>query len=92
VILFALSLNNPEPIILYARNSKILDKMPFCHLTHCRSNTAVDLARILKISTSPEVIKYKFGIQVPKGIKNAIDLDKKNGSQSWQEDINKEFK
>jgi hypothetical protein len=52
--------------------------MPFCHLTqYCRSNTAVHIARILKVSTSPADIKYKFGIQVPKGIKNAIDLDKR---------------
>jgi hypothetical protein len=47
-----------------------------------RSNTAVDIARILKVSTSPAGIKYKFGIQIPKGIKNEIDLDKKNGNQS----------
>jgi hypothetical protein len=57
--------------------------MPFCHLTQCcRSNTAVDIARIFKASTSPAGIniKYKFGIQVPKGIKNAIDLHKKHGN------------
>jgi hypothetical protein len=53
--------------------------MPFCHLTHyCRSNTALHIARILKVSKSPAGIKYKFGIQVPKGSKNAIDVDKKN--------------
>jgi hypothetical protein len=39
---------------------------------------AVDTARILKVSISPAGIKYKFGIQVSRGIKNAIDLDKKN--------------
>jgi hypothetical protein len=33
-----------------------------------------------------------FGIQVPKGIKNAIDLDKKNGNQLWQEAIKTELK
>jgi hypothetical protein len=41
---------------------------------------------------SPAGIKYKFGIQVPKGIKNAIDLDKKNGNQLWQEAIRIELK
>jgi hypothetical protein len=67
--------------------------MPFCHLTqYCRSNKAVDIARILKVSTSPAGIKYKFGIQVPKGIKKAIDLGKKNGNQLWQEAINTELK
>jgi hypothetical protein len=37
-------------------------------------------------------IKYKFGIQVPKGIKNEIDLDKKNGNQLLHEAINTELK
>jgi hypothetical protein len=42
---------------------------------------AVYIARILKVSTTPAGIKYKFGIQVPKGVKNEIDLDKKNGNK-----------
>jgi hypothetical protein len=78
---FALSLSSPKPIFSFARNDNLLDKMPFCRLTHYfRSNMAADIARILKVSTSPAGIKYKFGIQVPKGIKNAIDLDKKYGN------------
>jgi hypothetical protein len=90
---FALSLSNPKPIISFARNNNLLDKMPFCHLTkYCRSNTAVDIARILKVPTGPAGIKYKFGIQVPKGIKNSIDLDKKNGNQLWQEAIKTDLK
>jgi hypothetical protein len=77
-LFLALSLSNPKPIISFARNNNLLDKMPFCHLTqYCRSNTTVDIARILKVSTSPAGIKYKFGIQVPKRIKNAIDLYKR---------------
>jgi hypothetical protein len=36
---------------------------------------AVDIARILKISTSPAGIKYKFDSQVPKWIKNAFDCN-----------------
>jgi hypothetical protein len=81
---FALSLRNPKPIISFARNNKILDKMSFCLLTqYCRSNTEVDIARLLKVSTSPAGIKYRFGSQVPKEIKNEIDLDKKNGNQLW---------
>jgi hypothetical protein len=44
---------------------------------------AVDIARILKVSTS---------IQVPKRIKNAIDLYKKNRNQLCQEEIKTELK
>jgi hypothetical protein len=89
---FASSLSNPKPIISFARNNNLLDKMPICHLSqYCRSNTVVHIARILKVSTSPAGIKYKFGIQVPKGIKNAIDIDK-YGNQLCQEAISSELK
>jgi hypothetical protein len=82
---FSLSLINPKPIISFARNNNLLQKMPFSHLIrYCRSNTAVDIARLLKVSTSPAGIKYKFGNHVPKGIKNAIHLDEKNGNQLSQ--------
>jgi hypothetical protein len=85
---FTLSLSDPKPIISFLRNNNLLDKMPFCHLTqYCRSNTEVDIARILKVSTSLAGINHKFEIQLPKGIKNAIDLYKKNGNQLWQEAI-----
>jgi hypothetical protein len=90
---FTLSLNNPKPIISCVRNDNLLDKMPSCHLTqYCRSNTAGDIARIFKVSTSPAGIKYKFGIQVPKVNKNSINLDNENVSQVWQEAIKTELK
>jgi hypothetical protein len=89
----ALILVNAKSIISFTRNNNHLDKILFCHLTqYCRSNTTVDIARKLKISTSPAGIKYKFGIQVPKGIKNPIDLDKNNGNQLWQESLETELK
>jgi hypothetical protein len=46
----------------------------------------------LRFQTSPAGIKYKFGIQVPKSIKNAIALDKKHGNQLCQEAIKTELK
>jgi hypothetical protein len=51
------------------------------------SNMAVDIA-----GRGIASIKYKFGIQVPKGIKNSIKLDKKNGNPLWQEAIKTELK
>jgi hypothetical protein len=90
---FALSLSNPTPIIAFARANNVLNKMPFCHLIqYCKSKTEVNIARIQKLSTSPRYVKYKFGIQVPKGIKNAIDLDKKNGNSLWHDAIKTEIK
>jgi hypothetical protein len=85
---FTLSLNNSKTIISFARNNNLLDKMPFCQSTQsCRSNTAVDIARILTVLTSPAGIKYKFGNQVSKGFNNEIELDKNNGNHLWKEAI-----
>jgi hypothetical protein len=36
--------------------------------------------------------RYQFGIWFPEAIKDAIDLDKKNGNQLWQEAIKTELK
>ena len=67
--------------------------MPFNHLIqYCKTKSSVDIARIHKASTNPTSIKYKFGVQVPKGIKNAINLDKKNGNNLWEEAIKTELK
>jgi hypothetical protein len=68
---FGLSLTNPKPITFFKE-----------YLTqYCRSNKAVDIARMLKVSANPAGIKYKFGIQLSKGIKNSMEPDKKNGNQ-----------
>jgi hypothetical protein len=85
---FALSLSNPTPIISFARKHNLLDKMHFQHHVHyCKAETPVHTARIHKASTTSTGIKYKVGIQVPRGIKNAIHLDRKNGNNLWQEAI-----
>jgi hypothetical protein len=90
---FEFSLNNPTPIIAFTRANNVLYKMPFCHLVqYCKSKTEVEIAKIQKVSTSPTCVKYKFGVQIPKGIKNAIDLDKKNGNSLWQDAIRTELK
>ena len=47
---------------------------------------------VYKSTETPISIKYKFGILVPKGIKNAINLDKKNGNHLWEEVIKTELK
>jgi hypothetical protein len=89
---FALSLSNPKPIISFTRNDS-LRYNAFCHFTqYCRSNTAADIARVHKVSASPAGIKFKFGIQVPKGIKNSCESDKKKRNHLWQESIKIELK
>jgi hypothetical protein len=90
---FALSLGRPAPVISFARNQNLLNRMLFYHLIrYCKTKTQMEITRIYKASTSLTSIKYNFGIQVPKGTKNAINLDKKNGNSLWEEAIKTELK
>jgi hypothetical protein len=67
--------------------------MPYCYLIqYCTSNTVIDIARIYKVSESHAGIKYKFGIQVPKGTENSIKLNNKNLYQLWEKTIKTELK
>ena len=55
---FALSLSNPIPIISFARNNNLLNKMPFLHLTqYCKTKTSIEMAEVNKTLASPTCIR-----------------------------------
>ena len=56
------------------------------------SRTELEKARTYRSIATPTTVRYKFGIQVPKGIKKNIDLDKTNGNSLWEEAIKTELK
>jgi hypothetical protein len=56
------------------------------------SNTAEDIARILKVSQQALLVSNTCLASFPKGIKNTIDLGEKIGNQLWQEAIKTELK
>jgi hypothetical protein len=51
----------------------------------------LNIAKIHKVTSIPTAVKYKFGIQVPKGIQNAISIDNMNQYNLWQEAIETEL-
>ena len=42
-----------------------------------------------KFSTAP---RYKYGTEVPRNVKHALEIDKMNGNTFWQDSIDKEMK
>jgi hypothetical protein len=50
------------------------------------------MSKVYNVSNSPITVKYKFGIQVPRGIRNAISLDKKNKNNLWEQEIQTELR
>jgi Reverse transcriptase (RNA-dependent DNA polymerase) len=90
---FALCLSNPTTVISFAKEHQLLDKSPFCHLIpYCKAKPSLKMSKACIVSNSPTTVKYKFGIQVPRGIRNAISLDKKNKNNLWQQAIDTELK
>ena len=89
----ALVLQDPIPIIVYARANHVLDQAPFKNLVrYCTGDAPSNLARMYKMKTKGHSPKFKFGVQVPLGMKHAYQLDKINGDKLWQTAIEKELK
>jgi hypothetical protein len=60
---FALCLSGHTPIVSFAKDQKLLDKSPFCHLIpYCKVKPPMDIAKINNVSSSSTTVKYKFGI------------------------------
>jgi hypothetical protein len=90
---FALSLSNPTPIISFARKNYYLDKILFCHfIQYCKSKPSTIIPKVQKVAANTTGIKYKLRIQLPKSIKNKINLHKGNGNNLWKEAIKKGLK
>ena len=58
-------------------------------------NNFVDLDYIQPIVKVMQAVtkspQYKFGVELPKSVKHALWLDKKNGNNLWREAIEKEL-
>ena len=84
VNMFALALQDPVPIIAYARKMHLVDKNPFRMLiNYCTGDAPSDLVRAYKAKVRPGGPKFKFGVQIPLGVKQALVLDRKNGNTKW---------
>jgi hypothetical protein len=82
---FASCLSNPTPEISFIRDQKLLDKRPFYHvIPYCKVRPPVDMAMIHNVSSSLTTVECKVGIQFPRGIKNAMSIDRKNKNNLWQ--------
>ena len=93
VDMFSLAIQDPIPILKYATDKHILSQKPFSYLAnYCNGDSPSDLARAFKAKVRPNMKKYKFGIQVPMGVKQAFQLDIENGNTYWKDAIGVELK
>ena len=88
--MFALALQDPLSILAYARKNHLLSQKPFFFLAkYCTGDATSNLVRAFKAKVKPGGPKFKFGVQVPMGVKQAVYIDKKNENTKWQDTIRK---
>ena len=81
--MYALAMQDPIPILKYAKDKHIVTQAPFNVLAqYCTGDSPSQLARVFKAKCRPGSAKYKFGVQVPMGVKQALYLDKVNGDNA----------
>ena len=81
--------SNPIEVVEYAVSQNIQDEpafkwwVPWTLRKRDRIISAVN-SRVTKT-------RHKYGVEVPRSIKEAIALDERNGNTLWQDAINKEM-
>ena len=77
----ALAIQDPTKILKYAKKSHLLSQKPFSTIAkQCIGESPSYLARAFKAKVSANAMKYKFGVRVPFGVKQAMQLDKESGT------------
>ena len=87
--LTALKDSTPYEVAAYAQENDLLNEPAFAHWAkHVlkKRDRYVRIARKRKLNN-----RYKYGIEVPRDVAHAIELDRKNGNTLWQDAIAKEM-
>ena len=80
---------DPITVAKYAKEHNLLD---FDGWKHCRKiarrtkvlQRMINNSKRYQLRTAP---RYKFGVRVPRNYKEALELDKANGNDCWQEAV-----
>ena len=92
----AIRLSDPLLLLDYARNKGITKSWPgWEFLQDYDDNDKVsDLRQAFKAVVQGEsrAPKYEFGVEVPRNVRHALQLDEQNGNHLWRESIEKELK
>jgi hypothetical protein len=91
--------DDPISLALYARKNNLLTTPGWKRLNHIAQDTAKARNKIRSMLHQYHVCKgkrtngpvYKFGIQVPRNVKEAHVLDSKNGNTKWNDAMQEEI-
>ena len=90
---YALFHHVPQALYDYSKDNKLSNKKAWNHLEKCyeASLNFDSMAKAFKTSQIKGP-KFKFGVEVPRSVNHALQLDKKNGNTLWEDAIKTELK
>jgi len=91
----ATSVKEDDPVTLakYAHDAKLTEERGWKWTKRYTKNPKnfIRLAKIFKAQARNNGPKYKFGIRVPRTVKEAMEIDRAEGNTLWKEAIDKEI-
>ncbi len=91
--LYEMIKDDPISVAKYAKKQGLLDALGWKKLRKFarRIKKFLRMIKQAKLQRGPSGIRVKFGVQVPRNWKEAMELDAKNNSTLWQDAIKKEM-
>ena len=90
-----LRLHNPLSVLKYGIKNKLLNHQgwEWAKLFLPKKRELKGMLRVFKTATMKKrnEIKYEFGVQIPRTVQEALELDRINGNNLWEEAIMKEL-
>ncbi|MEL7196406.1 MAG: reverse transcriptase domain-containing protein, partial [Bacteroidota bacterium] len=85
--------DDPVTCAIYAKENDLLDTPGWIRFKpiakrHKKYLRVVNQAKLRSFRSAP---KYKYGFEVPRNYKHAMELDQKNGNTKWKDAIEKEM-
>ena len=86
--------DDPVTIAGYAKDNHLLEERgwKWCKRIAKREKKFLRMMKLMKAQQKGKrAIKYKFGVQIPRNVREAFELDKKNGNTKWGDAMKKEI-
>jgi hypothetical protein len=87
----ALRLQDPYPLVKYGVKKKLTKHPEWSWVKDYLENDDHMASLVQAYKASVGGIQYMFGVEIPKSVKHALELDKANGNNLWRESIDKEL-
>ena len=90
----SLRLHDPWAVSKYGFANNLTHQRGWEWVTHYidQDHNLARMVNAYKVSRSDSVAKYKFGVEVPRNPKHAIEIDNGKGTTGWKTSIEKEIK